>query len=124
MKCDEELLKVKGWNKLVKERRGCGDFLELNIDQPAQELLKKYKSQGVPVKCHTQAWTKGMLDKAIRRGVHKSCYKYMDFLEDVFKNMIAKGQWMVLPYKAVKGLKGLRLSPPGVKIIFGDKETF
>ena len=114
VKRDKELLKVKGWNRLVQEHRGRGDFLELNINHPAQELLKKYKSQGVPVKCHTQVWTKGMLDRAIRRGTHKLCYNYMDFLEVEFKDMISKGQWMVLSYKAVKGFKGLRLSPPGM----------
>ena len=66
------------------------------------------------MKCHTQVWTEGMLDRAISRGAHKSCYQYVDFLEDEFKDMITKGQWMVLPYKAVKPLKELRLSPPGL----------
>ena len=30
--------------------------------------------------------------------------------------MVAKGQWVVLPYLVAKRLPGLRLSPPGVKI--------
>ena len=30
--------------------------------------------------------------------------------------MIEKGQWVVLPYSVAKGLPGLRLSPPGVKV--------
>ena len=30
--------------------------------------------------------------------------------------MVAKGQWVVLPYPFTKRLPGLRLSPPGVKI--------
>ena len=30
--------------------------------------------------------------------------------------MIEKGQWVVLPYSLAKGLQGLRLSPPGVKV--------
>ena len=30
--------------------------------------------------------------------------------------MVAKGQWVVLPYSVAKRLPGLRLSPPGVKI--------
>ena len=30
--------------------------------------------------------------------------------------MIEKGQWVVLPYWVAKGLPGLRLSPPGVKV--------
>ena len=59
--------------------------------------MKKYKNRGVPVKCHTWSWTKGRLDRAIRRRAHKSCYDYVDFLKDEFKDMISKGQWMVLP---------------------------
>ena len=30
--------------------------------------------------------------------------------------MIEKGQWVVLPYSVTKGLPGLRMSPPGVKV--------
>ena len=30
--------------------------------------------------------------------------------------MIEKGQWVVLPYSVAKGLPGLRLSTPGVKV--------
>ena len=30
--------------------------------------------------------------------------------------MIEKGQWVVLPYSVAKGIPGLRLSPPGVKV--------
>ena len=30
--------------------------------------------------------------------------------------MIEKGQWVVLPYSVAKGLLGLRLSQPGVKV--------
>ena len=30
--------------------------------------------------------------------------------------MIEKGQWVVLPYSLAKGLPGLRLIPPGVKV--------
>ena len=55
-----------------------------------------------------------MLNGAMKRGAHKSCYDYVEFLEEEFQDMIAKGQWMVLPYKAVRDMPGLRLSPPGV----------
>ena len=30
--------------------------------------------------------------------------------------MVEKGQWVVLPYSVAKGLPGLRLIPPGVKV--------
>jgi len=39
---------------------------------------------------------------------------HIAFLQEEFKDMMSKGQWLVLPYSAVKDLPGLRLSPPGV----------
>ena len=30
--------------------------------------------------------------------------------------MVEKGQWVVLPYLVAKGMPGLRLSPPGMKV--------
>ena len=51
---------------------------------------------------------------ALNRGPHKSCFEHLDFLKEEFLDMIAKGQWLVLPAHAVKNLPGLRLSPPGV----------
>ena len=38
------------------------------------------------------------------------------FLHEEFALMIEKGQWVVLPYSVAKGLPGLWLSPPGVKV--------
>ena len=38
----------------------------------------------------------------------------MEFLKEEFKDMINKGQWIILPHSKVKELPGLRLSPPGV----------
>ena len=111
---DTALLKEKGWEKLVMDRRGRGDFSELDIRHPARNLLRRYKARGVPVKSHTRLWSKGMLDRAIKQGAHKSCYEYVEFLEEEFKDMINKWQWIILPYSKVKRLPGLRLSPQGV----------
>jgi hypothetical protein len=40
--------------------------------------------------------------------------EYIDFLQEEFVDMINKGQWVILPAKAVLQLPGLQLSPPGV----------
>ena len=108
------MLEKKGWNKLVIDCRGRGDFSEVRFDHPASHLLRQYKARGVPVKSHTKPWSQGMLDRAIKHGAHKSCHKYVEFLEEEFKDMINKSQWIILPYSKVKRLPGLRLSPPGV----------
>ena len=88
--------------------------MELKFDNPARDLLRWYKARGVPVKSHTKPWSKGMLNRAIKRGAHKLCHEYVEFLEEEFKDMINKGQWIILPYSKVKKMPGLRFSPPGV----------
>jgi hypothetical protein len=42
---------------------------------------------------------------------HKSALQHLDFLEGEFAVMTQKGQWILMPYKSVRGL---RLSPLGV----------
>ena len=112
---DVMLLQQLGWNDLVKSRRGPGDFTALsNVHHDARRLLRHYKYHGAPVKFSTPAWSRRKLHRALRRGPHRSCRDYLDFLNDEFIEMVARGQWLVLPYSAVKNLPGLRASPPGV----------
>ena len=42
--------------------------------------------------------------------------KNTPFLREEFASMVENRQWVVLPYSVAKGLPGLRLSPPGVKV--------
>ena len=50
----------------------------------------------------------------MERGSHKSALQHPDFLEGEFVEMMKKGQWILLQYKSVRGLRNLRLSPLGV----------
>lgn len=112
---DAALLKREGWKALIRNRRKRGDFGDVGkLDHPASRLLLHYKKHGAPVKCHGRDWDKSLIDKALRRGPHRSCFEYIDFLEEEFVDMINKSQWIVLPFEDVKDLPGLRLSPPGV----------
>ena len=112
---DVKLLQQLGWNGLVKQRRSTSDFASLNnVHHPAKRLLSFYKHRGAPVKFATPPWTRHQVTRALNRGPHKSCFEHLDFLKEEFLDMIAKGQWLVLPAHAVKNLPGLRLSPPGV----------
>lgn len=112
---DVKLLNKLGWHGLVAHRRPASDFSSLrNVRHPARRLLQFYKHRGAPVKFATPPWTRQHIMHALHRGPHKSCHDHIAFLQEEFKDMISKGQWLVLPYAAVKDLPGLRLSPPGV----------
>ena len=112
---DARLLKMLGWRGLVQYRRPTGDFASLtNVPHPARRLLHLYKDRGAPVTFATPPWTRHQVQRALRRGPHKSCYEHLDFLNEEFIDMINKGQWIILPYSAVQHLPGLRVSPPGV----------
>ena len=60
--------------------------------------------------------TEGERQAALKQGPHRSATEHTLFLRKEFASMIEKGQWVVLPYPLAKGLPGLRLSPPGVKV--------
>ena len=62
------------------------------------------------------SWTEGERQAALKRGPHRSATEHTLFLREEFASMIEKGQWVVLPYSVAKGLPGLRLIPPGVKV--------
>ncbi|KAL3823120.1 hypothetical protein ACHAXA_006450 [Cyclostephanos tholiformis] len=112
---DVRLLQRLGWRGLIAHRRPTGDFSALdNVHHPARRLLQHYKLHGAPVKFSTAPWSQTQVMRALARGPHKSCQDHLSFLQDEFVNMIHKGQWIVLPYSAVRDLPGLRVSPPGV----------
>ena len=107
IKRDVELLKKLEWAKFVRRRRQRGDLSSLQFQHPARRLLADYKSRGAPVKLTTSPWSRHQLLSALDRGPHKSCYEYMDFLQDEFVDMIQKLQWVILPFSSVEHLPGL-----------------
>lgn len=48
------------------------------------------------------------------RGSHRSATEYLDFLEEEMVDMIHKQYWVVLPYRMVRDLPNLRISPLGI----------
>ncbi len=112
---DTALLQQLGWRGLVAHRRPSSDFASLdNLHHPAQCLMRLYAHRGALVKFATPPWNRQHLQHALSRGLHRSSLEYIDFLQEEFVDMINKGQWVILPTKAVPHLPGLRLSPPGV----------
>ena len=110
---DDALLSELGWVKFVQRKRGTGDLGTLDLNHPAKRLLQLYKERGAPAKMQQSSWSPSKLKQALSRGPHKSCYEFLDFLQQEFVDMISKGQWVILPFDSVKHLPGLRLSPPG-----------
>ena len=106
-----------GWTEFVHRRPGRGDFASLSeVKHPARRLLRQYKHRGAPVVLMTGSWTKGELQAALKRGLHRSTTEHTPFLREEFASIVEKGQWIVLSYPVAKRLPGLRLRPPGVKV--------
>ena len=61
-------------------------------------------------------WTEDQRLAALQQGLHKSALDQTPFLRREFASMVAKGQWVVIPFSVAKRIPGLWLSPPGVKI--------
>jgi hypothetical protein len=113
--CDTALLQGLGWCGLVAHRRPSSNFVSLdNLHHPSRLLLCLYAHRGAPVKFAMPPWTCQHLQRALSWGPHCSSLEYIDFLQEEFIDMINKGQWVILPAKAVLHLPGLRLSPPRV----------
>ena len=112
---DAALLAKLGWKVFCSSRRRRSDFNNLvHMKHPARQLLQHVKTNGIPVILKSAPWSQQQCDDAVRRGPHKSCLEFVDFLEEEFVDMIGKDQWVVLPYKSVKHLENLHISPPGV----------
>mmetsp|Transcript_14147 Transcript_14147/g.26545 ORF Transcript_14147/g.26545 Transcript_14147/m.26545 type:complete len:786 (+) Transcript_14147:1982-4339(+) len=112
---DVALLKKLGWKRFVAARRPRKDLADMHgINHPAKRLLLSYKNHGVPAKVTTPPWSHERIRQAIARGPHRSCREHTNFLTEEFVSMIQKGQWIILPYSAVKDWIHLRVSPPGV----------
>jgi hypothetical protein len=109
------LMQSLGWHGLVAHRQPLSNFSKLDhVHHPACRLLRFYKHQGTPVKFSTSPWTSDQVTCALVQGPHTSSHDYIDYLHKEFIDMINKGQWLVLPYSAIRHLPGLCISPPSM----------
>ena len=111
---DVNLLAKLGWTTFIQNKRQRGDIAALHFKHTAQPLLQHIKKRGIPVVLSTPPWSHTQLNQAIKRGPHRSCHHYIDFLEEEFLDMMQKNQWIILPYAIAKSIPNLCLSPPGV----------
>jgi hypothetical protein len=84
------------------------------LPHPAAPILAALRSTGAPANLSSTQWTEARRDAAAKRGPHKGTHEHIEFLQTEFFNMIQAAQWLVLPYRSVRHLPNLWLSPTGV----------
>ena len=79
-------LKRLGWKIFfrndVQEATYCTPLSHLN--HLIERLLRLYPDLPPPVKFKTPPWYKDKFKKALARDSHKSCFEYLDFLQEYF----------------------------------------
>ena len=85
-----------------------------SLPHPASALLQRLRKAGAPALQSTKPWTVEELDAAVTRGPHGSTAAHAPFLRGEFADMVEAGQWLIVPYRCVRNLPNLRLSPTGV----------
>jgi hypothetical protein len=84
------------------------------LPHSAAPILAALRSTGAPANLSSDQWTEAQRDAAAQRGPHKGTNEHIEFMHTEFFDMISAGQWLVLPYRTVRQLPNLRLSPTGV----------
>jgi len=112
-----KLSSSRSWESFVTGHRGrsyLSSGLE-GIDHPAIPLLRRWRDHGVPVLTSDLPWSTETKDLCIRRGCHQSAVQHNQFLREEMAEFIENGFWTVLPYRQVRSLPSLMLSPAAVK---------
>lgn len=112
----EHVFSKMSWTSFVDRTRGrsCIAPLVADLPHPAANLLEDLRRVGAPIVYTTPAWTVEQRDAAVERGSHKSAIEHHEFLAEEMADMIEKQYWVVLPYRLVRSLPNLRISPLGV----------
>ena len=105
------------WREFVRRVRGAGDLRvkkEVRASHPAGDLIHRFETNGVPVVLKSKPWSQKTKDARSKRGSHKSCDEHKQFLREEILDFVEKGYWTMLPFRLLKKLPALRLSPMGV----------
>ena len=104
------------WDDFVATQRGSSHLASQvrMLPHPSAAFLHSLHRQGLPVVLSDGPWTPSKLQAKLDRGPHQSATLHQDFVREEMADFMDKGFWTVLPFDAVKGLPGLRLSPLGV----------
>ena len=113
----ERLHRCGDWETFVDESRGRPYLSETvgKIPHPAADFLDQLRKEGVPAKASDPEWTPEQRNEKFHRGCHASAEMHKAFIREELAEFIECGYWTVLPYRLVKDLLNLRLSPLGIK---------
>jgi hypothetical protein len=112
-----ELLCSKSWEDFILTFQGrsyLADDLD-GLDHPAAGLLRHWRDHGVPAQTSAEPWSDSTKDSYIERGCHQSATEQSAFLREEMSEFIENRFWAVLPYRLVRHLPQLQLSPVAVK---------
>ena len=114
--CAEKLDAGMSFYELCRQHRGpsCLSPEIPKLPHAAAGYLQRLRRHGAPVVQSTPPWTLEQLDAAVARGPHLSSRMHAEFLRNDMCEMVERGIWMVLPYRCVRHLRGLRVAPMGV----------
>jgi hypothetical protein len=111
------LLRNLGWRHFIHRLQQPTDYADnlANIPHSAGTYLHRLVKCGVPAPSASPPWSSTYLKATLRRGPHSSATgQYRTFLHRDLLDMINKGYWAILPFRAVKAFPHLKLSPAGV----------
>jgi hypothetical protein len=105
------------WEDFVAEFRGPSYLATKldNIEHPTAKLLRLWRDQGVPAETTSEPWSLDQKDACIRRGCHKSAKDHAAFLRKEMAEFVEIKYWVILPYKIIRHLQELMMSPAAVK---------
>ena len=107
-----------GWHRFFRSirHRNClhPNFTRWKHHRPNPQLLQIIKS-GAPCVTSSSPWSLLHKDHCVHRGSHPSArIVFADFLQDEMLDMVNRKYWTVVPYRAVRHLPQLKISPAGV----------
>ena len=59
-------------------------------------------------------WSEKLLAQRVKQGSHQSCKEHKPFLREEMLDFVEKGFFTLLPWRLVKNLPGLWVSPLGI----------
>jgi len=107
-----------GWHRFFRSirHRNClhPNFTRWKQHQANPQLLQIIKSGAPCINAHTP-WSLRHKDHCVHRGSHPSAkIVFANFLQDEMLDMVLRRYWTVVPYRAVRLLPQLKISPAGV----------
>ena len=110
------LLSQVGWRKLAKKRQGCSAISDDlgALPHKAARYLNYLRQLGTPVHWSAPPKSPDDLQTAVNREPHPLAVAHQEFLWEESLEMCKRRHTMVLPFSAVKHLRGIQVSLPGV----------